>query len=82
MRKYRILYKDILTFLGLDCGNTPIKMLYLVVLVINVGIINMFLIDYGLSGNDYIVIMLSEQYITIAVIIIQSLTSIGQFYYV
>ena len=74
MPKYRIMFKDILTFLGFDYWDDSLKILYFVVLGISIKKISMFKMDVQISGTNYRV-----SYLTTTGITMKSLNSIGQF---
>ena len=81
--KYRLLFKDILTFLGLDYGDALHIILYLVVIEIKISKIRWIGQIYHtknvkkkakiqhvlnwLSGNDYRLALLSKSFITVTV---------------
>ena len=66
--KYMMLFKDILTFLGLDYRDASLITFYLV-----------HTKTYGLSGINYRVALLSKLYLTVTEITLETLKSIGQF---
>ena len=84
--QYMLLFKDILTYLGLDYRDALLITLYLVVIGISIKKCCQkrkksvcFKWTYRLSGNDYRVAARSKSYLTVIGISMQSLKSIWQF---
>ena len=76
--KYKILFMDILTFLGLDYRNVSLMTLYLDVIGVIIQKKNKMIITHKKhkNGNNYRVATLAKSFLTVIGIIMQSLKSI------